>query len=72
MRVRIRRNDCIACGLCYVLSPSVYSHDEEGIATIRREYKIDEVGEIGEIPDDLKNDATRGSIACPVKAIILS
>lgn len=71
VRIVIKADLCFSCGLCYVLAPKVYSHDEEGRAVVRAEYRAGSPYE-GAVPDELVDEAVRGMMTCPIKAIDVS
>ncbi|MCS7098996.1 MAG: ferredoxin [Sulfolobales archaeon] len=67
-KVRINWDLCIADGVCYALCPQVYEAGPDGKPQIVKEYRGSQPFE-GTIPDELKDCADQGRIACPVGAI---
>ena len=68
VKVTIRRDECISCGVCATNCSDVFELDEQDIAHIVTEYRTKGPGE-GEIPEDLENCATVAARDCPVSII---
>ncbi|MFX0089119.1 MAG: ferredoxin [Promethearchaeota archaeon] len=72
--MKIDRNLCIACGVCYSLCEDVYETDDEGKSRIVDRFlkEQNEDFSTGEIDDSLKDCAKEGADSCPVDAIEIS
>lgn len=62
MKIRIDTDMCSGHGRCYVLSPSLFTDDDEGYGQV--------IGD-GTVSDDLREDAERAVKGCPERAIVL-
>lgn len=63
VRVSIDGETCSGHGRCYVLSPALFTDDDEGYGQV--------VGD-GDVPSDLIEDAERAVSGCPERAVALS
>ncbi|MFX1486463.1 MAG: ferredoxin [Promethearchaeota archaeon] len=72
--VKVDRNLCIACGVCYSICGEVYEEDDEGKSRIVDSYlkEQNEDFSIGEVDESLKGCAQEGADSCPVVAIEIS
>ncbi len=70
LKVRVDLDLCIADGVCYALCPRVYEAGPDGKCQIVREFRGARPNE-GIVPDDLKDCAEQGRVACPVGAITI-
>ena len=61
MRISVDAEQCIGHGQCYVTSPDVYAHDDEGFSAGR--------GRSRDVPAGLEAVARAGAQACPAGAI---
>lgn len=61
IRITVDADRCTGHGRCYVLSPSVYSPDDEGYNASK--------GATIDVPEDLTRDAMIGVQACPERAL---
>ncbi|MBP1448708.1 MAG: ferredoxin [Thermoproteus sp.] len=68
LRVVVKAEECFACGLCYVLAPRVYEEGEGSKAVVAERYRAGSPYE-GLVPEELADEAVRGMMTCPVKAI---
>ena len=69
MRVRIDRDECIACATCWESCPEVFEDGpDDGLSQIVERYRVNGDLALGEVPDELDcvNDA---EIDCPVEII---
>lgn len=62
MKIRIDADLCSGHGRCYVLSPSLFTDDDEGYGQL--------IGD-GAVAPELREDAERAVRGCPERAIIL-
>jgi ferredoxin len=62
LKIVIDQDLCSGHGRCYVLSPSLFSDDEEGYGQV--------IGD-GSVTDELQADADRAIRSCPERAISL-
>ncbi|MCX8185391.1 MAG: ferredoxin [Sulfolobales archaeon] len=67
-KVKINWDLCIADGVCYALCPQVFEAGPDGKAQVVKEYRGKQPFE-GTVPDNLKDCADQGRVACPVGAI---
>jgi ferredoxin len=63
VRISIDSETCSGHGRCYVLSPSLFTDDDEGYGQV--------IGD-GTVTPDLLEDAQRAVRGCPERAITLS
>ncbi|HSV42205.1 MAG TPA: ferredoxin [Methanomassiliicoccales archaeon] len=71
-KVTIDQNECTGCGLCYNDEcPDVFIEGDGGNSNLKKEFQKGKVDE-GEIPDSMKDCATKAADACPVSAIVVS
>ncbi|MCC6050267.1 MAG: ferredoxin [Thermofilum sp.] len=71
-KVRVDKTLCIGCGACWALAPQVFEEDPNTFKSrVKEPYrKVDTESEsIGEIPDNLANDAKTAAEGCPTGAI---
>ena len=71
-RVRVDKEACIACGVCWSLAPDVFELDPNtGKTRIKQPYvKSDSEKEsVGEVPEELRSSVEKAAESCPVKAI---
>ena len=74
-RVRVDKQACISCGVCWAMASEVFELDPStGKSRIREPYrKVDSEKEsVGEIPEDLRSAAEGAANACPTGAITVS
>jgi ferredoxin len=65
--VKIDREACIACGLCYSMDPTHFEGDAAGKSQVLGGKTNGR--STGSLDDDLKEDAQRAADSCPVAAI---
>ncbi len=71
-RVRVNKETCIACGVCWALAPDVFELDSAtGKTRIRDPYRKSdtETESVGEIPDNLVESAKNAAASCPTTSI---
>ncbi|HER44379.1 MAG TPA: ferredoxin, partial [Candidatus Eisenbacteria bacterium] len=55
MKVRIDRDDCTACALCWEACPDFFEESgDDGFSQVVEEHRIEGNVSEGEVPDDLK------------------
>ena len=64
MRVRITADKCQGYGMCNMVCPSVFKHDEDGFGYVVEEYAQ-------EVPAELADDVRLAEIQCPERAITI-
>ncbi len=72
MKIRVLKEVCISCGLCWALAPEIFELDPvTGRSRIREPYRVSdsESESVGEIPKELEEKAARAVRECPVGAI---
>lgn len=70
MKVRIDREECIACGACSLDCPEVFEEGEaDGTSQIVEAYRVDGDLGLGEVPDELGDCVRRAAEGCPVEII---
>lgn len=70
MRVKIDREECIACGACWEDCPEVFEEEEsEGMSQIVAKYRVDGDPAVGEVPDELDECVRQAAEGCPVEII---
>jgi ferredoxin len=73
-RVRVDKETCIACGVCWALAPDIFELDPAtGKTRIREPYgKSDNEKEsIGEIPENIVETAKNAASSCPTGSIVV-
>lgn len=70
MTVRVDRDECISCGVCWSECPELYIEDTaDGKTSIASEYRIDGDASRGQVPETLAAGAQAGADSCPVSCI---
>ncbi len=73
IKVRIDRDECIICGVCWDSCPDVFEPSpEDELSQVVEKYQVDGDPALGEIPDNLEDCATEGAEGCPVEIIHLT
>ena len=66
-RVRIDRDQCIACETCWLECPEVFqSNPEDNLSEITPEFRIGGDSATGKVPDELRFSVQEAADACPV------
>jgi ferredoxin len=72
VNVKIDRPDCIICAVCWETCPEVFEGSpDDGFSQIVESLRIDGLIDQGNLPDALRECATKASDACPVQVIHL-
>ncbi|HHU59803.1 TPA: ferredoxin [bacterium] len=61
-KTRIKKDACIACGLCTALASDVFSFDDDGLA-------YNHLGDDTEIPEEYWDSVVESAESCPTDAI---
>lgn len=72
--VRVNKDLCISCGVCWALAPDIFELDPTtGKTRVREPYvKNDSEREsVGEIPDAIVEAAKNAASSCPTAAIAI-
>ena len=70
MKVKIDREACTLCAVCWETCPDVFEENpDDGTSQIVEKYRIDGQLDQGEIPDELSECATQAANGCPVEII---
>lgn len=70
MKVRVDRDDCISCGVCWSECPEVFIEDPSDSKTsIAEAYRVSGDTSMGEAPDSFLNSANAAAEGCPVSII---
>ncbi len=73
-QVKVNKETCIACGVCWALAPDVFELDPvTGKTRIRDPYRKSdkETESVGEIPDNLVESAKNAAASCPTGSIVV-
>ena len=73
-RVRVNKETCIGCGVCWSLAPDVFEEDPATRRSrIKEPYRKNdsESESVGEIPEELKEPAQNAANACPTGSITI-
>ena len=63
MRVEIIADKCQGHGMCNMVCPSVFKHDEDGFGYV--------VAELAEVPAELQDEVRLAEVQCPERAIAI-
>jgi len=70
MKVRIDRELCTLCAVCWATCPEVFEEDpNEGYSQIVAQYRVGDEVDQGEVPDTLSDCVTEAVDSCPAEAI---
>jgi len=70
MKVRVDRELCTQCAVCWATCPEVFEEDpDEGYSQIVELYRIEGKVDQGEVPDTLSHCVTDAMDSCPSEAI---
>jgi ferredoxin len=68
--VRIDRDECIMCGVCWSVCPEFYEEsDEDGLSQVVEEYRVGDDLSHGKASQDLEDCVEEGADGCPVAII---
>lgn len=73
-KIRVDKDTCIACGVCWALAPDVFELDPATGKTRIREPYVKSDGEkesVGEIPDTLVETVKNAASSCPTSSIVI-
>ncbi len=73
VKVRVNKETCISCGVCWSLAPEVFEQDPQSSKSrIVEEYRVsDSPGEsVGEVPEELREKVESAASSCPTSSII--
>jgi len=73
-QVKVNKETCIACGVCWALVPDVFELDPAtGKTRIRDPYRKSdtEAESVGEIPDNLVEPSKNAAASCPTGSIVV-
>jgi len=71
-KVKVNKETCIACGVCWALAPDVFELDPaSGKTRIKDPYRKNDTPteSEGEIPDSLADAAKNAAASCPTGSI---
>lgn len=71
-KVKVNKETCIACGVCWALAPDVFELDPaSGKTRIKDPYRKNDTPteSEGEIPDNLADAAKNAAASCPTGSI---
>jgi ferredoxin len=70
-RVKVDKDTCIACGVCYSTCSEVFEPDEEGKSQVVSKYRVSASQNASEgiIDDSVADCAQSARDTCPVQAI---
>jgi len=72
--VKVNKETCIACGVCWSLAPDIFEMDPAtGKTRIKDPYRKSdtETESVGEIPEELKETAQNAANSCPTGSIVI-
>ncbi len=61
MKVEVKKEQCIGCGLCAGVASAVFAIGDDGLAE----------NVLGEVPADLAEQVNEAKDSCPVQAIVV-
>lgn len=71
-KVKVNKDLCIACGVCWALAPDVFEMDPAtGKTKIKQPYMTNDTENVseGDIPSELVDSAKNAASSCPTGAI---
>jgi ferredoxin len=72
MKVRIERESCTMCAVCWASCPEVFEEGpDDGSSQIVEQYRIEGQVDQGEVPDTLSDCVTDAADGCPAEVIHL-
>lgn len=70
IRIRIDRDECIACGACWDVCPEVFEESpDDGLSQIVEQYRVGGDPSQGEVPETLADCVQCAADDCPVEII---
>ncbi len=70
MKVRINREECTSCALCWDSCPQVFEENaDDGFSQITAKYQVNNDGSRGEVPEDHRDCVEQAAEDCPVEII---
>ncbi|MCD6085212.1 MAG: ferredoxin [Desulfurococcales archaeon] len=72
VKVRVNKETCIGCGVCWSLTPEVFELDPAtSKSRITESYRVSdsESESVGEVPDDLRSKVESAANGCPTSLI---
>ena len=70
MKVRIEREECTSCALCWDSCPNVFEEStDDGFSQIVEGYRTNADPAVGEVPDSERNCVEQAAEDCPVEII---
>jgi ferredoxin len=70
IEVRVDRDECISCGVCWSTCPEVFEENpDDGLTQIVDEYRIEGALGAGGVPAALEDCAREAADDCPVEVI---
>jgi len=67
--VKVDRNECIMCGVCWGICPDLFEAGPDGLCQIPLAYQVAGEPGHGEAPDELRSCAEEAAVSCPVEII---
>jgi ferredoxin len=70
MKVRIDREECTSCAMCWDGCPQVFEENpDDGFSQIVENYRIDGASEQGDVPERHRECVEQAAEDCPVEII---
>jgi ferredoxin len=70
MKVRIDREECTSCALCWDSCPDVFEENtDDGFSQILAQYRVEGDPAVGEVPDSHRTCVEQAAEDCPVEII---
>ncbi|GAB1431457.1 ferredoxin [Spirochaetota bacterium] len=69
MKIRLDRDDCISCGVCWSECPEIFIEDSDSKTSIAEEFRVSGDNSLGEAPETLRSSAESAADSCPVSII---
>lgn len=69
-QVRIDRDECTSCGVCWDACPEFFEENpDDGFTQVIGQYRVNDDLGLGEAPADLEDCITDAADGCPVEII---